>query len=80
MSTQVRREEWPQLIPVPLENYCWRIRDGWVANTLGLCDIDQAHGSGHHYWQTPDHRGLVLCMNCEKERADEASRGQGWRG
>lgn len=71
MSTNVNREEWPNLKPVPVANYSWKTKDGWQPNTLGPCDANKDHGRGHFFYQTADGRAIVLCGDCNRELAAE---------
>lgn len=68
MATNVKRDEWSKLTPVPPENWCWKTKDGWQPNTLGPCDVDVEHGRAHAFFQTSDHRAIALCLRCDAER------------
>lgn len=63
MSTRVTPEDWPELYPVPRENYksfgetdtgpCWF-----------PCDLSPVHGPAVIMLQTKDHRAIALCESC----------------
>jgi len=72
--TNVKPDEWNQLIPVPDENWgFWNPKmQMWQHNSLGSCDVNQEHGQAHHFWQTPDHRAIAMCGDCNRERESKS--------
>ena len=57
MSTRVTPEEYPDLIPVPREN--------WIGAARTMrCDVQPAHGYVVAFLQTCDHRSIALCEGC----------------
>jgi hypothetical protein len=72
VSTRDLPTEYATLTPVPRENY----HKGHHQNGLGLCDVDPSHGAGTEFWQTPDHRAIVVCHGCGHAIRREREQGQ----